>query len=573
MASNEQVDKQCQQLLNELSNCVNGALAHQIHGMSSEQRLLQQEITDTRAALIRTTLGTLLSQLNETRNKYSPISRLVDEILIEIWSYTGAYDRFSISEVCQRWRRVSLGAAKLWTEINLDTLANNQLTNTLRRCGNAPLQIIAMNRRSTSELSPEQYYNDQRYAQRVDERGWCESGRKGTMINEEAGYRDEKDALADNVQLVGFRRAKPSIPRDVLRNMVQRAKSIHAVMGRDNSFHLSYDTLNTAVSLLQELSLSVERHWNHASWDYSPEDDKPQRGKWFNGISPLLRHLDLSVIHAPWDDPVYSNLTYLRLDSPQTTIRLPDLLRILRQCPTLEWLDITDCLSSARTINPFTFGAIFPPANRDDHDSVMEVDIGGKAYNSLPSGVVLNNLLYLHMDESDSSTYADFLSNISCPALQTLVICAPNLTCLSRQLAKSLHSIFSRTTQLQLSLGEYGQLTAIGRSNTTFGYENYLCTNLSGRFRRAPGPGWSFCSKRQLTQVPVGQTESDSLHLLESLEALGMPYDQIELVDITGQINFKNGFYHDMFRRCFHLKRLHFRPWPRFVTGSSAFGF
>ncbi|KAG8820653.1 hypothetical protein FRC17_010082 [Serendipita sp. 399] len=582
MASNEQVDKQCQQLLNDLSSCVNGALVPQIHDISSEQRQLQQEITDTRVALIRTTLGTLLSKLNATRNKYSPISRLVDEILIEIWSYTGAYDRFSISEVCQRWRCVSLGAAKLWTEINLDTLASNRLIAALRRCGNAPLRIVGLGRRFSSESLPEQYYNNQRYVQRVDERGWCESGRRGTIINEVAGYRDESDAKIDEPVYLGLHRSTPSVPRDVLHKMALRAKSIRATVGRNDSYYMSYDILNTPAPLLQELFLSVERQWNLPSLDYSPEDSKTESGKWFNGVTPLLRVLDLSTIHAPWNDPVYSNLTSLRLNAPQIKIQLPELLRILRRCPTLEFLDLTDCFSSPRASGLFgTFGGTYPSANQVYSRPIADTDhFVEESNNPVSSCVVLHNLQYLHIDESDPAVYTDLLSRISFPALQTLVVCSPDLECLTQldslrgtqRPVESLHSIFSRTTQLQLSLGEYGQLTMIGRSNAAVEHDKYTYTGFSGRLRRVPGPGWSFSSKRQLTHSSSGQSEDEFINFLERLDFLGVSYDQVELIDITGQRSFGNKFYHDLFARCFRLKRLHLRPYPRFLIGNSTFG-
>ncbi|KAG8855917.1 hypothetical protein FRB91_001538, partial [Serendipita sp. 411] len=60
---------------------------------------------------------------------------------------------------------------------------------------------------------------------------------------------------------------------------------------------------------------------------------------------------------------------------------------------------------------------------------------------------------------------------------------------------------------------------------------------------------------------------------LQNLEVAGVRYEQIELVDITGQCDFGDEFYRELLARCSCLRRLHIRPWPKFVAnGSGVFG-
>ncbi|KAG8839157.1 hypothetical protein FRC18_000544 [Serendipita sp. 400] len=570
MTTAEKVDERCLQLLGELSSCVNGALAHQKYDVGTEEQKIQRAVVDRRAACIHDTLSTLLSNLNASRNSFSPISKLVDEILIEIWSYASIYELFSIAEVCRHWRRISLNAAKLWTEFNLDVLMGNKIQLALKRSGNAPLRIVAVNSRPFKETSVEQYYQSQRYSQRVDERGWCESGRRATMVNEEADYKDERGSKEEDPSFFGFHRPLPSIPLDAFERILPRARSIRGTMGGDDTSYISHRSLKHPMPFLRDLSITGQAAWGNPALDNITRQAIKEGGKWFSGFTPLLKEVDLSHVHAPWDDPIYSNLTHLRLNSPFTRILVSELLRILKHCPTLEYLDIVNCLS----LNNVTgFGHMaYPPVHTDDR-------YGDEAPDYLSPAVALNKLRYLHLDEHDSTMYAKFLSRISCPALQTVVICAPRITCLTRSTShgdgqhtllpfESIQPVFAKTTQLQLSLSEWGQFTAIGRTNEVSNHDHHRFRDTSGNIRRSPGPGWSFSSKHTLSHHSPRPEANINHHIqfIQQLEVAGLLFDQIELVDITGQTSLGTEFYQELFARCSHLKRLHIRPWPKFIT-------
>ncbi|KAG8839154.1 hypothetical protein FRC18_000541 [Serendipita sp. 400] len=230
------------------------------------------------------------------------------------------------------------------------------------------------------------------------------------------------------------------------------------------------------------------------------------------------------------------------------------------------------------------------PVGQEDREVGIGDDNGGKLGKSRTGSrlmVVLNKLWYLHLEESSSVECARFLSRISCPSLQTLVICTTEPISSawgtgdragqrSNRPFNTLSSVFERTTQLQLSFTDSGCFTVIGRpGETSWDHPRYSPRwwQGTGSEKRNTGPGWSISYKRGSSYLYSNVISGQLRQFLQSLEVAGVRYEQIELVDLAGQCDFEDEFYRELLARCFCVRRLHIRPWPKFVTnGSGVFG-
>ncbi|KZV97093.1 hypothetical protein EXIGLDRAFT_747246 [Exidia glandulosa HHB12029] len=75
-------------------------------------------------------------------NARAPVMRVPDEVLLAICSTLPAQARVAATHVCQRWRRTLLGAAGMWTSIELQGVGDlHALPELLHRAGFAPVDV------------------------------------------------------------------------------------------------------------------------------------------------------------------------------------------------------------------------------------------------------------------------------------------------------------------------------------------------------------------------------------------------------------------------------------------------
>ncbi|KAG8810985.1 hypothetical protein FRC17_002673 [Serendipita sp. 399] len=509
------------------------------YDLNDQERKSQLAYSDQRVKLIRDTLSTLLPTMKAYRNRNIPIFRLADEILIEIWSYGSMEDQVSVSQVCQRWRRSSLSASKLWTELNFDKEPTRKLFLFLKRAGNSPLHITNMSERNTYVQMPSVYTAN--YNAAFTSLGLCGHGCSHAMFNRVVQPIPPIRPTLHHPQTV--------FPINHFREITQRARFLEACVNDDDTAYVNHETLNRPMAHLHCLILSYSYHSPNPYFIDGAVGPWKELTQWFGGVTPQLKELYLSQIHAPWDDRIYSNLTHLQLSNPFTKARPHQLLRILARCPMMEYLDIANCFS--RSLQGV---------------SILRVDDGRTNSDELLTFVTLKRLWYLHFDESDDDPFSRFLSRIHCPALETLVICAPTLASFTAftdsmapqpsfdnreikisQPLEIFRSFFSRTTRVTFSMCSSKQFTAIGHFSKALSNNNERWMRRGQRIEKSPEPGWSFSCNFQ---------PSDPRDFLNQAESIGLRLHHIESIEIKGEIGLGTMFYNDLFSRCSHLKWL-----------------
>ncbi|KAG8795768.1 hypothetical protein FRC17_008081 [Serendipita sp. 399] len=334
--------------------------------------------------------------------------------------------------------------------------------------------------------------------------------------------------------------------------------------------------------------------------------EKP--GTWFNGVTPNLRELDLAYIHAPWNDPIYSNLTRLRICLPDTRLKVSQLLRILRQCPSMEYLDLTECFSAPP--RPGTSSLALPPHPQVvQQQHIQALGVQGQALETIDDDigkglhrVDLPKLWYLQLQESVSASSSYILSYIICPRLETLALCAmgpssiaANIRVLDEsdgdghiacrphnQAFESISHLISNTTQLQFLHSNQNQASIIGRIGDDGVPHLARWAHQGDTIKKVPGKGWSFSyasapyqGNPQLATVPLSHSDrfraalNHQVELLQQLDLAGVCYHLIEKIDLGGPALYIDAFYENLFSQCFNLKRLRLRTVPLTLTSPS----
>ncbi|KAG8815287.1 hypothetical protein FRC17_000763 [Serendipita sp. 399] len=276
------------------------------YDLNDQERKLQLEYSDQRVNLIQDTLSTLLPTMKAHRNLSIPVFRLVDEILIEIWSYGSMEDRVSVSQVCQRWRRSSLSASKLWTELNFDKEPTRKLFLFLKRAGNSPLHITNMSEQYRYVQMPSVYTAN--YNAAFTSLGLCGHGCSHAIFN---------PVVQPIPPIRSIRPHPPTVfPVNHFRKIIQRAQFLEACVKDDNTAYVNHETLDQSMPHLHCLILSYSYHSPKPYFVDGAVGPWRELTQWFGGVAPRLKELYLSQIHAPWDDRIYSNLTHLQLSNP-----------------------------------------------------------------------------------------------------------------------------------------------------------------------------------------------------------------------------------------------------------------
>ncbi|KAG8820654.1 hypothetical protein FRC17_010083 [Serendipita sp. 399] len=458
-------------------------------------------------------------------------------------------------------------------------------------------------------------------------RGWCDRGvvRIGPSyaLPSPAGLRpllcqlpnpssltkeyDDEDSDYEYINSLPVQRSQRyTFPPSFFNSIVQRAKSLRATVGENASFYVTYKTLSQPMPSLWRLSLSkFPRSIPPPGFPTTPqpvlnEGDREYSTKpitWFGGITPNLRELDFAYIHAPWSDPIYSKLTYLRIYKPEIKLKLSQLLRILRACPSIEYLDLTECFI------------------RPQSPQQTLVDDASKSLFRLD----LPNLWYLHLQESIPASSPYLLAYITCPRLETLVLCSVDPSFIAGNVVavdcgdfdyysaqgsfkhafEPLAHLLSRTTELHFTHSSVGQISVIGRTGDDGIPHIARWTHHDSTIKRVPGSGWSFSYAigaiivclyffRLLTlRFPAPQRPRPSpqllqsqaarlrqmlqhqMELLQQLDVAGVHYHLIEKIDLGGNALYIDEFCEGLLSQCINLKRLRLRAVPLGLVGVS----
>ncbi|KAG9054699.1 hypothetical protein FS842_004415 [Serendipita sp. 407] len=529
---------------------MNSAIMYNGHAITSRERDDRRTSIDQHTALVHTALNGILKSFNESRNTLAPISILTDDVLIEIWSYNYLKDRFSIPQVCRRWRQLSLGASHLWAELDFSSFPTRKLYMLLKRARQSPLHVTATSA-PTYPVMPILPPNPEHYD--PDDFVRCGHGCGHALLRGDIPDADNSGIIRNNVTYP----LRDAFPAEKFNEIVQRSKSLEATLGDKRvGLPFTYENLLRPMPYLHCLSL------NYSSGGFGSFRSRAKRldfrkltAHWFQGTTPRLRELYLNNISAPCDDQIYFNLTHLRLNLPPIKFTTHQLLRILARCPRMEYLDLIKCFDGDLVM--------------EEH-SVDKVDDDREEY-ALPPLVELKHLWYLHFDEVINRAFSDFFSRIACPELETLVICASDMSCFD-SMARSvvlqdqihstglLGSLFPRTSQLQFSFCPSNQFTAVGRINERAPHNTTRRIRKAKATKESPGIGWSFsCTVAPYPPSDPGMNYNQAKFLLLA-ESLGLSYTRIELVQIKSTTSLDDDFYRDIFTRCTNLKCLKLHP-------------
>ncbi|KAG8824268.1 hypothetical protein FRC17_009135, partial [Serendipita sp. 399] len=491
----------------------------------ASERRKRQEITDLRLSYVKSALSDIIQKLNIERNN-----------------------------VCLRWRKLSLSTGKLRAHLDFDSYGPEKISRLIERAGDALFDIVAL--RSTTDAlkyrsgptcvtAPNWFGRSFKYDSRFSLGGDGESER---LDSNEAQYLSSTRGPLPST----IREQRRSTQVSNFHTAMQRAASLRVNIGPAEQYLCNSITMSLPMPHLQSFTIVDPPEDPTVAWDV----------EWFSGICPSLRELDLEFYHPQWDDSrILSNLVNLRLSNPSEPLNSSQLLRILRRCPTLEFLDVVHGLS-------------VPLNNNTDLQPVK-----------------LLSLWYLHIETIDETAFTNLLSNIICPMLETLILCAPGLTSLQGTNPRTeigelsignFQPLLSKTTSLKVLSGEDGYLTVIGETihnqRPEIGY-----MQSSSQYCKPPGPSWSFRSRvdsvrpnfgsrstvgaqSRSVDFPVDKIgiKSGSTSFLDRVEATGLRIDQIEIVELRGKTFGDGEFYRNLLSRCFRLKKLHFSYTPRF---------
>lgn len=268
---------------------------------------------------ISTTLTTLYSKLAGDANQYIPLYTLPDDLFLAIWDHLPPYDRFHLPMVSRRFRDVALASHRLWRFIDITNGApTDKLETLLARTGAAGLHLYAYDHR---EETPEDVP--------ASEPTQSPSARSRIQILDDVLVRCT--VLAGTIKARPFRgfvlsAQSPSLPLEILGCMAPRLRSLWLA---DVVHYGSSDTYGIPFPL-------------------------------FGGQTQQLLHVHFSYFAPQWDDPLYRNLTYLRLEELISQPSISRILDILRGCPNLEHLFLRSVLS-ARSDNEHSLPSIALP--------------------------------------------------------------------------------------------------------------------------------------------------------------------------------------------------------------------
>ena len=326
-----------------------------VHTPAGIEAFVPESTVQERYEKISCTYHRIRSMLASDLNEYSPIYRLHDHLMVEIWSYLSVLSRHCVTQVSRRFRTIALDTAYLWRYINLTNSSSiPPISTLLKRAGTAPLHICVKDHLPGWQLPWHSFVYPPSYPQ--------------TLLSQ------------------------PPPPPDVIAS-ISRAAIFDATLVREGppqiipSFpyqlepRLKFEDLNMPMPLLRSLRLSMSTINLNSYLHRTPP---ASTGQLFGGQTPLLRHVALVQCDCNWSDYTFRNLTYLLIRKPVTLFSISCLVQVLLLSPSLTYLGLEDVIAP-------------PDAN------------------TIPSGVELPALHRLYITEKDPQRIASALRHISVP--------------------------------------------------------------------------------------------------------------------------------------------------------------
>ena len=291
---------------------------------------LSESIVRLRLEKIMMTFATLYSKLASDANHYTPIYRLPDDLLLAIWGHLSLNDRLHIPAVSRRFRSVALASGRLWKFINITPqVSPNKMDALLARAATADLHLYTKNMYSDAA---EPY--------------------QGIMF-----WTNSKLKSPLPIQWVG----------DALVRCTVLAASINSHPNAD--FMDTQQNISVTLETLERTAPRLRSLWLTDIVDSRSIATRPIPFPLFGGHAHQLRHVQFVHFSPQWTDPLFSNLTYLRLIRPISRLSVPQMLGILKRCPNLHYLFLR-CVLSAQSDGEHLLPLVALPLLR--HLSIVE---------------------------------------------------------------------------------------------------------------------------------------------------------------------------------------------------------
>jgi hypothetical protein len=264
--------------------------------------------------MVATVLDKLKCDLAGDANEYTPIYRLPDDILVEIWDWLSVDDRIGLTAISKRWRRVALQTSRLWKYLHISPHVNyRRIMGLLSRARSAPLHIVL-----DSNVHPPCIrfpYSWRRGSVPLP----IQSDHTGPYSSPPVDYFSRHSEIANNI-----------IGRAVVLHSFVEIPQPRSHLGFSGV--LSIESLQVPMPWLQSLRLAG------TSPKYKPGRRAVSTTHdlfLFSQTTPRLRHVSFTSFHPAWSDPIYSHLTYIKIQRPYSLCDIKTLHRILQRCPLL----------------------------------------------------------------------------------------------------------------------------------------------------------------------------------------------------------------------------------------------
>jgi len=280
-----------------------------INNPTGVRAFLSELTVRPRLEKIIVTFDTLYSKLASDSNHYTPICRLPDDLLLEIWDHLSLNDRLQIPAVSRRFRSVALASGRLWRFIDITPwVSPNKTDALLARAATADLHLYTKGMCSDRGM-PYQ--------------GTVLWTNPTSISPAQLPIQRFGDALVRCTVLVASINSRP------------RA----SFMDLDQNISVTPGTLERTVPRLRSF-------WLTDIGDSRLIATPPIPFPLFGGHTHQLRHVQFVRFSPQWTDPLFSNLTYLRLIRPISRLSVPQMLGILKRCPNLHYLFLCRALSA-----------------------------------------------------------------------------------------------------------------------------------------------------------------------------------------------------------------------------------
>ncbi|KAH9926155.1 uncharacterized protein B0H18DRAFT_1006741 [Fomitopsis serialis] len=246
----------------------------------------------------------LMQKMRTLQNSSVRINRLPAELLVEIFWRVAAlvwrakhrrfqhyYGLICVTHVCRHWRTVALDAARLWATIRI--------------------------------VSPEEHE-------------WDEFDDKRRVM--EYLYRSKSHPLDIRIHELSESNADGCI--ETLHPHLHRIQKLRIRVETDSIMRIVISSLRTVAAQLEELDLDAS-HTSLIRRRYTSLTLWPPRHVFFEGHTPLLHSLRLSLVTIPLNSVILRNLRHLTLHKQNMPITHMDtFLDVLDNCPDLEMLSV-----------------------------------------------------------------------------------------------------------------------------------------------------------------------------------------------------------------------------------------